>query len=273
MASTIDLNALVSMAASDLARLYAAAGRATASLPKGQAQRANQEASMPPMPTVGIFPFVQAPTPTRRLGSFAEMSGIVNQMIGGPIAPFQIPRGHGEAMKQLVQALLAGAITALSPRATGTLPPIGPGIEAWGGLPQVQYPQDVPEQVTQWAPLIRQISLEMGFWDEELERIALAILAAESGGNPNAVASEGSRGLWQIHPVRGLSPEQAHDPIISTRNAMGPIIIAYQAGKNLGLTGEELVRYVYDRAHNPGGGWAWQGDSVVRWWRRIVGGR
>jgi len=161
----------------------------------------------------------------------------------------------GQARGRL-QQVLSMLMQMLAARARGQA---GGGEGAWGG--------EVP-----YGDLIDRKLAQMGALDPTLSRIAKAIMMAESGGNPDAVGDNGaSIGLFQIHEVHGIPAALRRDPEFNAGWALARIVPAYHQGVAQGLSGEELVRFVYDRAINPGGGWRRQGDSVVSWYRRLGG--
>ena len=113
-------------------------------------------------------------------------------------------------------------------------------------------------------------------WDGMLNRLGAkynvpptflkSVMLAESGGNPNAVGDAGhSVGLFQLHDQGygyGMG-DSRYDPETNADRAAQGLAEAWHAGERAGYTGEYAVRAAYDYSFNPGGGFAYQGDSVV----------
>lgn len=106
-----------------------------------------------------------------------------------------------------------------------------------------------PAQVERWRELVRRHAPADLRGDPEFERIALATLMAESGGNPNAVGDSGaSVGLFQLHERglgSGLSRTARTDPDTNASRAIPQLAEAYRR------TGGDPVR-TYTLAINPG---------------------
>lgn len=104
------------------------------------------------------------------------------------------------------------------------------------------------------------------------ESFITAVMFAESGGNPNAVGDNGhSVGLFQLHD-QGMGygmGDDRYDPAKNARVGVAGLATGWHAGKERGLSGEELVRFAYDNRFNPGGGWKIQGDRVVSYWKKL----
>jgi soluble lytic murein transglycosylase-like protein len=114
-------------------------------------------------------------------------------------------------------------------------------------------------------------------WDAMLNRLGQkynvppiflkAVMLSESGGRADAVGDQGhSVGLFQLHD-RGYGTgmgDTRFDPETNADRGAKGLAEAWHAGQNAGYTGEYAVRAAYDYSFNPGGGWAYQGDSVVR---------
>lgn len=122
-------------------------------------------------------------------------------------------------------------------------------------------------------------------WDGMLNRLGRtynvpplflkAVMLAESGGQPDAVGDQGhSVGLFQLHDQgygAGMG-DARFDPETNADRAARGLGEAWRSVERRGLTGEEAIRAAYDYSFNPGGGWAYQGDSVVRQYNRLAGG-
>lgn len=120
-------------------------------------------------------------------------------------------------------------------------------------------------------------------WDEMLNRLGAkynvpplflkAVMLAESGGDPNAIGDNGhSVGLFQLHDQGygyGMG-DLRFDPEANADRAARGLAESWHAVLRQGYTGEDLIRAAYDYSFNPGGGWAYQGDSVVRHYRELL---
>jgi hypothetical protein len=120
-------------------------------------------------------------------------------------------------------------------------------------------------------------------WDGMLNRLGArhnvpplflkAVMLSESGGNPNAVGDSGhSVGLFQLHD-RGYGYQMGdsrYDPETNAERAVQGLAEAWHAGERAGYRGEYAVRAAYDYSFNPGGGFAYQGDSVVRHYNTLL---
>jgi hypothetical protein len=107
----------------------------------------------------------------------------------------------------------------------------------------------VPGNVERWRALVRRHTPEDLRGDPGFERIVLATIAAESGGDPRAVGDRGaSVGLFQLHERglgSGLSRAQRTDPDTNASRAVPQLAEAYRR------TGGDPAR-TYIRAINPG---------------------
>ena len=127
------------------------------------------------------------------------------------------------------------------------------------------------------------VSADPNQWDAMLNRIGQkynvppmflkAVMLSESGGRPDAVGDDGhSVGLFQLYD-RGYGAgmgDTRYDPQANADRAAQGLAEAWHAGAKAGFTGEYAVRAAYDYSFNPGGGWAYQGDSVVRNYNRLL---
>jgi soluble lytic murein transglycosylase-like protein len=93
-----------------------------------------------------------------------------------------------------------------------------------------------------------------------------AVMLSESGGRPDAIGDQGhSVGLFQLHDQgygAGMG-DARFDPETNADRAAQGLAEAWRAGEKAGFSGENAVRAAYNYSFNPGGGWAYQGDSVV----------
>ena len=120
-------------------------------------------------------------------------------------------------------------------------------------------------------------------WDALLNRLGnkynvpplflKAVMLSESGGRPDAVGDSGhSVGLFQLHDQgygAGMGDSRFDPAINADRGARG-LGEAWQAGEKAGFSGEKAVRAAYNYSFNPGGGWAYQGDSVVKYMNQLL---
>ncbi|MGE5595916.1 MAG: transglycosylase SLT domain-containing protein, partial [Hyphomicrobiales bacterium] len=120
-------------------------------------------------------------------------------------------------------------------------------------------------------------------WDSLLNRLGQkynvppmflkAVMLSESGGNPDAIGDNGhSVGLFQLHDQgygAGMG-DLRFDPEANADRAARGLAEAWHAVERAGYTGEYAVRAAYDYSFNPGGGFAYQGDSVVRNYNQLL---
>ena len=100
-----------------------------------------------------------------------------------------------------------------------------------------------------------------------------AVMLSESGGRPDAIGDSGhSVGLFQLHDQgygAGMG-DARFDPETNAERAARGLAEAWHAGERAGYTGEYAVRSAYNYSFNPGGGFAYQGDSVVRHYNELL---
>ena len=120
-------------------------------------------------------------------------------------------------------------------------------------------------------------------WDSMLTRLGQkynvpstflkAVMLSESGGRADAVGDSGhSVGLFQLNDEGygfGMG-DKRFDPEANADRAAKGLAEAWHAGQNAGFAGEYAVRAAYNYSFNPGGGWAYQGDSVVTNYNRLL---
>jgi soluble lytic murein transglycosylase-like protein len=120
-------------------------------------------------------------------------------------------------------------------------------------------------------------------WDDTLNRIGRkynvpplflkAVMLAESGGRPDAVGDSGhSVGLFQLHDQgygHGMG-DSRYDPETNADRGARGLAEAWHAGEQKGFEGEFAVRKAYDYSFNPGGGFAYQGDAVVKYYNQLL---
>lgn len=128
-----------------------------------------------------------------------------------------------------------------------------------------------------YTPVVSHAGGDGNRWDTMLNQLALkhqvppmflkAVMLAESGGRPDAVGDSGhSVGLFQLHDQgygSGMG-DARYDPRINAERAVQGLSEAWHAGERAGYSGERAVRAAYDYSFNPGGGWGYQGDGLVR---------
>ena len=61
-----------------------------------------------------------------------------------------------------------------------------------------------------------------------------------------------------------------YDPETNADRGARGLAEAWHAGDKAGFAGEHAVRAAYNYSFNPGGGWAYQGDSVVRHYNQLL---
>lgn len=100
-----------------------------------------------------------------------------------------------------------------------------------------------------------------------------AVMLSESGGRPDAVGDAGhSVGLFQLND-RGYGYEMGDarfDPVQNAERGTQGLAKSFRKVVGPGPVDEAAVRNTYDDTFNPGGGWAYQGDSVVRWYNELL---
>jgi soluble lytic murein transglycosylase-like protein len=100
-----------------------------------------------------------------------------------------------------------------------------------------------------------------------------AVMLIESGGRPDAIGDNGhSVGLFQLHDQgygHGMG-DLRFDPEANAERAARGLAEAWHAGERAGYTGEYAVRAAYNYSFNPGGGFAYQGDALVRTYNRLL---
>lgn len=123
----------------------------------------------------------------------------------------------------------------------------------------------------QWDPMLNRLGQKYNVPPLFLK----AVMLSESGGRPDAVGDSGhSVGLFQLHD-RGYGAgmgDSRFDPETNADRAAKGLAEAWHAGERAGYTGEYAVRAAYDYSFNPGGGWAYQGDSVVNNYNQLLAG-
>ena len=133
------------------------------------------------------------------------------------------------------------------------------------------------------TPISSNTNADPDQWDGMLNRIGQkynvpplflkAVMLSESGGRPDAVGDQGhSVGLFQLHDHgygSGMGDSRFDPETNADRGAKG-LAEAWHAGEKAGFSGENAVRAAYNYSFNPGGGWAYQGDSVVQHYNQLL---
>lgn len=136
---------------------------------------------------------------------------------------------------------------------------------------------------TPHTPVQSKTNVDANQWDSMLNRLGAkynvpplflkAVMLSESAGRPDAVGDQGhSVGLFQLHDQgygAGMGDSRFDPEINADRGARG-LAEAWHAGAKAGYSGEYAVRAAYNYSFNPGGGWAYQGDSVVNNYNRLL---
>ena len=149
-----------------------------------------------------------------------------------------------------------------------------------------EAPQAAPEAraAEPHTPVVSSGPADADRWDGLLQRLGQkhnvpwlffkAVMLSESGGRPDAVGDSGhSVGLFQLHDQgygHGMG-DSRFDPETNAETGTAGLAASWHKVTRTGLTGEELVRATYDDTFNPGGGWAYQGDAVVRHYNALLG--
>lgn len=132
------------------------------------------------------------------------------------------------------------------------------------------------------TPVRSNSSADPGQWDGMLNRVGAkynvpplflkAVMLSESGGRPDAIGDSGhSVGLFQLHDGYGYGMgDSRFDPETNAERAAKGLAEAWHAGERAGYRGEYAVRAAYNYSFNPGGGFAYQGDSVVRHYNELL---
>lgn len=127
------------------------------------------------------------------------------------------------------------------------------------------------------TPVVSNSPSDPDQWDSLLNRMGQkynvpplflkAVMLIESGGRADAVGDNGhSVGLFQLHD-QGYGSSMGdlrYDPEANADRAAKGLAEAWQAGERAGYTGEYALRAAYNYSFNPGGGFAYQGDALVR---------
>ncbi len=174
-------------------------------------------------------------------------------------------------------ALPAGAA---APAGSPAPPPLRSTAPVRGAPAQPPVPSGATSQASIATPASGDIADR---WDPLLNRLGLkynvpplflkAVMLIESGGRPDAVGDNGhSVGLFQLHDQGygfGMG-DLRFDPEANADRAASGLAASWHKVTAAGYTGEYAVRAAYDDTFNPGGGFAHQGDALVRTYNRLL---
>jgi soluble lytic murein transglycosylase-like protein len=173
----------------------------------------------------------------------------------------QIARGLGSSGTSAATAFKlpdSGSLPSKRPSASGS-----PKSTARSISPHTAVQSNDNADPNQWDALLNRLGQKYNVPPTFLK----AVMLSESGGQPDAVGDQGhSVGLFQLNDQgygAGMGDARFDPATNADRGARG-LAEAWHAGEKAGFTGEYAVRAAYDYSFNPGGGWAYQGDAVVR---------
>ena len=136
-------------------------------------------------------------------------------------------------------------------------------------LPHTAIQSNTKSDPDQWDGILNRIGQKFNVPPLFLK----AVMLSESGGRPDAVGDNGhSVGLFQLHDQgygAGMG-DTRYDPETNADRGARGLAEAWHAGDKAGFSGENAVRAAYNYSFNPGGGWAYQGDSVVRHYNQLL---
>lgn len=135
--------------------------------------------------------------------------------------------------------------------------------------PHTAIQSNAPTDPDQWDGMLNRLGKKYNVPPLFLK----AVMLSESGGRPDAIGDSGhSVGLFQLHDQgygHGMG-DSRFDPEINAERGTKGLAEAWHAGEKAGFAGEHAVRAAYNYSFNPGGGWAYQGDSVVRHYNQLL---
>ncbi len=135
--------------------------------------------------------------------------------------------------------------------------------------PHTPISSNTPADPDQWDGMLNRLGQKYNVPPLFLK----AVMLIESGGRPDAVGDGGhSVGLYQLHDQgygHGMG-DLRFDPEANADRAARGLSEAWHAGERAGYTGEYAVRAAYDYSFNPGGGFAYQGDALVRTYNQLL---
>ncbi|WP_322796775.1 transglycosylase SLT domain-containing protein [Tepidiforma sp.] len=198
---------------------------------------------------------------------------------GGVPSPLHVPLSeagqHAKAIRGATFILPAAPAPAPPPPTAGRRAPGG------GTAPAAAGRADPSLAHTPIAA--RESAADQDRWDALLNRLGQkynvpplflkAVMLIESGGRPDAIGDNGhSVGLFQLHDQgygAGMG-DLRFDPEANADRAARGLAASWQAVTRAGYTGEYAVRAAYDDTFNPGGGFAHQGDALVRTYNELL---
>jgi soluble lytic murein transglycosylase-like protein len=165
---------------------------------------------------------------------------------------------------------------AVSPAGTTTLPgrttPPAPGAPPGTAASEPHTPiasRDTNANIDRWDALLNRLGKKYNVPPLFLK----AVMMIESSGRPDAIGDNGhSVGLFQLHD-RGYGygmGDLRFDPEINADRAAQGLAASWHKVQQAGYTGEFAVRAAYDDTFNPGGGFAHQGDALVRAFNQLL---
>jgi soluble lytic murein transglycosylase-like protein len=135
--------------------------------------------------------------------------------------------------------------------------------------PHTPIRSNTPADPDQWDGLLNRLGQKYNVPPLFLK----AVMLIESGGRPDAIGDGGhSVGLFQLHDQgygHGMG-DLRFDPEANADRAARGLAEAWHAGERAGYTGEYALRAAYNYSFNPGGGFAYQGDALVRTYNRLL---
>jgi hypothetical protein len=186
-------------------------------------------------------------------GQLARSRGPVGDRGAGP-AGFSVPSADAGPIR-----------TATRPQERAT--PARTGTRT--AVPHTPISSNTPADPDQWDGMLNRLGQKYNVPPLFLK----AVMLIESGGRPDAVGDSGqSVGLFQLHDQgygHGMG-DLRFDPEANADRAARGLSEAWHAGERAGYAGEYAVRAAYNYSFNPGGGFAYQGDALVRTYNQLL---
>ncbi|MCC7363833.1 MAG: lytic transglycosylase domain-containing protein [Dehalococcoidia bacterium] len=198
-----------------------------------------------------------------------------------------LPSTAHVSLHQARELAVRGRIAEVSNAANFTVPSPVPEFRATAransAIQRKPAAQASARTTTPHTPVVSSGMASPDQWDGMLNRLGQkynvpplflkAVMIGESGGNPDAIGDSGhSVGLFQLHDQgygHGMG-DARFDPEVNADRAARGLAEAWHAGERAGYTGEYAVRAAYDYSFNPGGGFAYQGDGIVRIYNELL---
>ena len=179
------------------------------------------------------------------------------------------PAADVRSSAQAVAKASAPAAPRQAPRQTASAPATRKGSAARSFQPHTPVSSGAAVDPDRWDVLLNRLGQKYNVPPLFLK----AVMLSESGGRPDAVGDSGhSVGLFQLHDQgygAGMGDLRFDPEANADRGARG-LAEAWHAGERAGYGGEYAVRAAYNYSFNPGGGFAYQGDSVVRHYDQLL---